>query len=143
MRSLLGLLISVALGCVILYYASGYGSPDASQQGEAAKAAIRPGMTWREAFAGSGNPKKYRPIEVRKGRTDGRDVESLVPGPAIVFRPDELEQRLSENGLPHGFTATFTYSSSVSFKVTFDGTGAVVGVDDEVTPPDLLHMKGN
>jgi len=141
MRSILGLLIAVALGWVLMYYAGGYGSFDPSQQGEAAKAAIRPGMSWREAFTFTETPKKYRPIQVRKGRMGGQDIQTLVPGPAISFRAEGLEQRLAENGLPHGFTVTFTYSSSVAFTVTFDGTGTVVSVEDAFTTADLLQME--
>ena len=49
--------------------------------------------------------------------------------------------RLTENNLPDGFMTSHYYSNQEAFTVRFDGTGAVIGVDDGGTMDDLPQTR--
>ncbi len=141
MKVVIGLLALFGLGWCAVYFLGGYTSFDPSKQGIDARLNLAPGMGWEEVFEITTEPQRYRPILMKKKRIGGETMEFLEPGPPNKFNRDGFAQRLADNGLPHGFTCTFTYSSSVAFTVTFDGTGQVTSIHDAPTMADLLQYK--
>lgn len=141
MKLIIGLLVLVGIGWAVMYYAGGYNTFDASDQGIKAKAAITPGMTWKKAFDVTDDPKKWQVIQREVSTLGGQQIETFKPGPQAPFTRENLEKRLQENSIPHGFQCTFAYSDSVAFTIVFDGFGDVDHVEDAVTMTDMLQMK--
>lgn len=141
MKLIIGLLVVMGIGWVVVYYAGGYSSFDPDEQGMQAKAALSPGMPWKDAFAATGDPKKWQVVRRETVRVNGEDVDVFKPGPSMPFTRDNLEKRLEENSVPHGFLCTFVYSNATAFTVEFDGLGAVAEVRDAITQADLLQTR--
>ena len=140
MKVILVLIILIAAVCLAVYYFGGAVSFDPSQQGRDAKAAIKPGMTLKKAIAAAGEPRKYRVINRQVKTIDGQEFEFLKPGAINTFDADRLADRIANNELPHGFILNYTFSDSVAFAVTFDGSGTVVEVEDTTTMADIFQM---
>lgn len=141
MKLIIGLLVLVGIGWVVVYYAGGYSTFDPNEQGMKAKAALSPGMSWKDAFAATGDPDKWQVVRRETIRVDGEEVDTFKPGPLMPFARDNLEKRLEENSVPHGFLCTFVYSNSTAFAVEFDGLGAIVDVRNAMTQADLLQTR--
>ena len=141
MRFLFGMVVSIALLLVVVYYVGGVKGWDPSQQGRDARAKIAPGMSWKKVFDATGEPTKYRPIVKKTNRVGGETYEYFVPGPVNAFRRARVEERLVEDSLPHGFLTTFVFSSSVAFTVRFDGAGNVDYVEGATTMADVLQLN--
>lgn len=54
------------------------------------------------------------------------------------LRRETVRARVAENSLPHGFLIEYVFTTAHAFTVTFDGTGAVVGVDEGMTMAHLV-----
>ena len=138
MKSFLGLIVLLALGCGAVYYFGGYGSWDPSEQGQQKRAQIQPGMSCAKIFDEiTGNPRKYRIINMRKEHGH----EMLVPSAEVNFDRARVDDHIRNNGLPYGFTATFVYSQAEAFTMTFDSKGNIVALEDAVTMADVLQMN--
>jgi hypothetical protein len=124
-----------------MYYGGGFSGFDATQQGKDARAAIEIGMSWREVFDITREPRKYQVIQAKKSKVAGSEVEFLEPGPRNPFVLDTFKNRLANDELPHGFMVTYEYSNREAFTVTFDGVGKVVSVVDAPTMADLLQTR--
>jgi hypothetical protein len=133
------LLVAVAWGGLYLF--GGYGSFDASQQGQEKKAKLRVGMTHSEVFAVTGDPRKYRILNRHKKRAGADEIEYVEPSAPVNFDRARVDQHIKDGTLPEGFLCTFNYSTSVAFTVTFDKGGIVTGIDDALTMADLLDQK--
>jgi len=141
MKLIIKLVVAVVLVLLVVYYVGGYEGFDATKQGRDARAAIGPGMSWKQAFDITGDPREYRPIIKTTRRIGPETFDTYEPGPRNKFRRATVETRLAENTLPHGFICTFTYSGAVAFTVKFDNSGTVIGVTDAITMADLLQLK--
>ena len=139
MKLVMGILAVLGLGLVVLYFTGGYGSFDPSEAGRQAKAALKPGMSFDQACEITGDPKRYRIINRKVYRVNGEEVVHLVPAPPVRCTRERISQRLAEGSLPHGFICTYLFSATVAFTVGYDGTGAVVTVEDTMTFANYLH----
>jgi hypothetical protein len=137
MKVIVWLLVLVGAGWAGVYYLGGYGSFDPSEQGRQNREKIQAGMPYTQVFDEiTGNPRKYRIINMRKEH----GVEYLAPSAEVNFDRARVDDHMRDNTLPHGFTATFTYSSSEAFTVTFDGKGNLVSLSDAMTSADMFQM---
>ena len=120
MKVILVLVVIVGLGGVVLYYAGGYESFDPTEQGEQAKAALRPGMSFAQACALTGDPTEYCVIKRKVRRFEGHEIVEMVPTPPMKCTRDRINSRLTEGSLPYGFLCTFTYSRTLAFTLQYD-----------------------
>ena len=141
MKVIIVLVLLAAGACLALYYLGGAATFDPSQQGRDAKAAIKPGMTLKKVIAVAGEPAKYRVINRQVKTISGQEIEFFKPGAINPFDADRLTDRIAGNDLPHGFILNYTFSDTVSFAVTFDGTGTVVDVQDTTSIADVFQMN--
>ena len=141
MKVIVVLVLLVAGACLALYYLGGAATFDPSQQGRDAKAAIKAGMTLKKVIAVAGEPAKYRVINRQVKNSGGQEIEFFKPGAINPFDGDRVAGRIAANDLPHGFILNYTFSDTVSFAVTFDGTGTVVDVQDTTTIADVFQMN--
>ena len=141
MKVIVVLMIVLAVVLGIVYLRGGYQSFDPSAQGNKAKAAIKPGMTWKQVVAVAGPRGKYRHIATRVEHIRGQDVKSTVVGPPVDLDPDRVAARLAANQVPEGFLIQYDFSRSVAFAVAFDSAGIVTDVQDVMTMADLLGTK--
>lgn len=130
-----------ALALAAIYYGGGFSGFDATQQGKDARKAIGPGMSWKQVFDVAREPRKYQVINRKVTRVNGAEIEFLEPGPANRFVLDTFKKRLADNGYPHGFIVTYSYSNQEAFTVQFDGTGTVKFVENAMTMADLLQTR--
>jgi hypothetical protein len=140
MKVVVGLVVLAVLIGGIVYYAGGVASFDPSQQGRDARAAIKPGMTWKKVVDVAGAPSKYRVIQEKVKRWAGEETVTYEPGAFNPFNADRLGARIAEDSVPHGFLFNYQFSDTVAFTVHFDGTGTVMGIQDAGTLADLLQM---
>lgn len=133
-------LVMAAIG-VTIYYAGGLKGFDPSRQGLDAKAKIGPGMKWTAVLDITGAPSKFQPLIAKQQRIGGQDMEFIEVGPGNKFSRENIERRLADKSLPHGFLCTFLFSDTVAFTVKFDGDGLVENVNDAPTMADLLQTR--
>ena len=141
MKALLALLVLIALGWVVVYYAGGYHSFDPSEEGRQAKAALSPGMPFGQACDVTGDPREYQIISRKVRRVGDEEIVTMVPAQPVKCTRDRINERLAEGSLPYGFLCTFRYSNTVAFTVSYDDTGAVMEVFDAATIADLLDQR--
>ena len=141
MKVILVLLVLLAAGFCVLYFRGGYHSFDPTAEGNKAKAAIKPGMTWKQVLDIAGKGGKYRHIIKTVQRIRGEDVEQTVVGTPVELKPDLLDARLAANQAPEGFVIEYYFSAQVAFAVAFDSTGLVNEVYDVMTTADLLGTR--
>jgi len=141
MKVIIGLLVVLGLVIAGVYYLGGYSSFDPNQQGEQAKAAIKPGMTWTQVIAVAGENPKLQTISVSKRKISGQVREERMLGAKVNFSKSQLADRLKYNEYPNGFILSYVFSERVAFDVLFDGTGKVVSVSDAMTMADLLQTR--
>ncbi len=141
MKATLMIVLLLAVMGAGIYFWGGYQSFDPSQQGRDAKAAIRPGMPYKQVLDAAGDPQDYRVLLRRTRRVEGKEVAFVEPGPSSKFTRDGLDRRVAGGGCPEGFLFTYVFSNSVAFRVSFDDSGDVVAVEDATTMADLLQMK--
>lgn len=132
--------VMAAIG-VTIYYAGGLSGFDAAKQGLDAKARIGPGMKWTAVLDITGDPSKFQPLIGKIKRIGGEEVEVIEVGPRNKFSRENIERRLADKNLPHGFLCTFLYSDSVAFTVKFDADGLVETIQDAPTMADLLQTR--
>ncbi len=140
MKFLLGMIVLFALVIGGMYQFGGYFNFDATQQGKDIRAKLGPGMTHKQVFDITGNPRKYQVIQRKAKKFGGQEIESFIPGPINIFKRERYDERIAENSMPHGSLATFHYSESQAFTVTFDGTGTVTFIEKAGTMSDFLQM---
>ena len=140
MKVILVLLILGGIGALALYYGGGYASFDPSEQGRQAKAAIKPGMTWKQVVDAATAPKDYQVFIEQTKRVGNEEVKMVKPGPRNRFKRDVLAGRVDTDSIPNGFIFHYHFSDTVAFQVHFDGAGTVIAVYDSVTTSDLLGM---
>jgi len=141
MKAVLGLLVFLAAGGAVFYYFGGYCTFDASQQGRDARAAIKPGMTWKQVIDAATTPNHYCKLIKETQRFGGEEIELIRPGPWMKFDADHMADRLEGDSLPNGFMFKYVYSNKVAFSVTFDEAGTVMSVNDMATMRDLLQLQ--
>ena len=141
MKVIIIVLVLLAAGLGILYFRGGYHSFDPTAEGNKAKAAIKPGMTWKQVLDVAGKGGKYRHISRTVQRIKGEDVERTVVGTPVELKPDLLAARLAANQAPEGFVIEYYFSAQVAFEVVFDSTGLVNEVNDVMTTADLLGTR--
>lgn len=139
MKSLVLLAILFAVAIFAVYHFGGYGKLDPSQQGRNARAAVAAGMTWQQVVKAAGRPRNYV-LYVEAGKDAVTKELMIKEGPKMDFDPDVIASRVTNKTAAHGFFFPYVFSNSVAFKVEFDETGTVVGVDDMVTLNKLLDM---
>jgi hypothetical protein len=137
MKAIVWMLVLLGAGWAGVYFFGGYRSFDPSAQGQEKRSKIQAGMSYAKVFDEiTGDPRKYSIINLKKEQ----GMEVLVPSAEVNFERGRVDDHIKNNTLPHGFTATFNYSSSVAFTVTFDGKGNVVGLGDALTHADMFQM---
>jgi hypothetical protein len=140
MKTIIVLVAILGLVVAGVYFFGGYRSFDPTKQGQAARAAITPGMSWNKVVNTAGDPQEYRIMIRERGR--GKNDPGLVrPGPIGRFTPAGLQQHLANKDLPEGFLFIYRFSNTCAFQVAFDNTGTVTSVADAMTIGDLLNPK--
>jgi len=151
MKTVVILMVLVAVGLVGVYYISGYASFDPTKEGLEARKAIKPGMAWTKVMEIAGEKAKYQEVSKVKlaavgsmttvlGSADEED-SVLVAAPKQAFDRKRVARLLANGEMPYGFALSYTFSNSVAFRIVFDETGSVLAVDDEMTMADLLQLK--
>jgi hypothetical protein len=141
MKAIIIVLVLLAAGLGILYFRGGYHSFDPTAEGNKAKAAIKPGMTWKQVLDIAGKGGKYRHIIKTVQKIKGEDVEQVIVGTPVELKPDLLAARLASNQAPEGFVIEYFFSAQVAFDVVFDSAGLVNEVQDIMTGADLLGTR--
>ena len=134
------IVLVVLLGLVVagVYFFGGYRTLNPNEQGEKAKAAIKPGMSWTKVLDIAGKNPKYRSMSILKDK-DGN--ESTKVGIEVEFDRSKLAGRVKNGEVRAGFKFVYRFSEKVAFEVTFDGSGNVDSVEDIMTMADLLHTR--
>lgn len=144
MKAIIILLVILAIGIGLLYFKGGYSTFDPNEQGRKAKAAIKPGMPFKQVVSVAGPPKDNDYLlmvaETKKG-SDGQPLDAIRPGPRNKYNATTLAARIANHELRDGFAFEYVFSQSIGFRVYFDGTGAVERVEDLLTMADLLGTK--
>lgn len=141
MKVLFAFTLIVCISVAMVYYRGGFSGFDATKQGETARAAVTPGMSWQKVFQVVKEPRKYQAIYRKVKTIGGVEVEYFEMGPPNKFNRTSFDTRMVDNGLPHGFRVVYRYSELVAFAVTFDGAGNVAGVEDVATMADFLQLR--
>jgi len=104
---------------------------DPTQQGRAARAAIKVGASWMEALDAAGEPRKWK---------EGDSAFDFVTGyvPFDSSTPDAIRERLEKNDLENGFCFLYRFSDAATFAVNFDKHGTVMNIQDKESKADLL-----
>lgn len=139
MKILVGLILVVGIGYGALHY-GGLLSFDPAQQGRDAKAAIKPGMSWKKVVSTTTEPSECRFYVIQKKNLGGQEIEITKAGPFMPFDGKNLEDRLLDESLPKGFEFLYKYSADVQFLVKFDAAGDVEYIGDAPTMKDLLDL---
>ena len=134
-------MVIIALGLAAMFYGGGSSGFDATQQGKDARAAIGPGMSWKQVFDVAREPRKYQTIHRKVIKVGGEELETFEPGPPNRFVLDTFKKRIANNEYLYGFLVTYEYSNQEAFIVHFDGTGTVKFVEDATTMADLLQTR--
>jgi hypothetical protein len=129
MKKVVGLLVLVGIIIAGIYGLRSLGSFDPVKQGKDTMAKIGPGMSWKKVVDIAREPQEFYIISLDTRKVDGKTVETLKRGPSVRFNKDAVAKRISDNAMPHGFTFTYRYSSSLEYDVDFDNTGTVTSVD--------------
>lgn len=137
-KALIALIVLGGIGIGAVYLIGGYGSFDPTEQGNKAKAAITPGMTWNQVVAAAGQPQKYRVFRLEKKR----DIEDLVRSGQLDFDLDLFTNDMKAKNFAHGFIFEYVFSQQAAFRVNFDAAGRVEYVEDLKTMADLLDQRG-
>jgi hypothetical protein len=125
------------VGLVIAYYWGGTRTFDPTAQGQQAKAALAPGMTWQQVVDAAGKPLRFQTIhEMTK-----RGVTTYERGAPRKFEREGLEGELANNAHPHGFVFSYEFSPQSSFAVEFDNAGVAQSIEDLMTIADLLDTR--
>lgn len=130
-------MVLVSVGLLVAYYFGGARTFDPTEQGERAKAAIKPGMTWQQIVAAAGKAQGFQTILEKKQRGE----TTYARGMLVKFDSASLEQEVASRIHPHGFVFTYTFSAQSKFPVTFDKRGVALSVQDEPTLADLLDTR--
>ncbi|HSW47124.1 MAG TPA: hypothetical protein VLM89_16290 [Phycisphaerae bacterium] len=141
MKAIITLIALLAVVLAVVYFRGGYQSFDPAEQGNKAKAAIKPGMTWKQVIDAAGTGGKYRSIMKKVERTGGQEYTTTVLGPHVELKPDRVAAHVAAGDIPDGFIFEYRFSQSVAFAVIFDGAGIVDEVRDLTTMADLLGTK--
>ena len=137
MKAMFILVVILAVAGLGVYYYGGVRGFDATKQGEAARAAIQPGMTWNQVIAAAGKePRHYRRM-IKKGGP----VPTLEPGGQSKFKADSFGGFVTNNSFPEGFLFEYRYSEQVAFAVHFSPAGTATGISDLTTMADLLQTR--
>ncbi len=139
MKILVGLILVVGIGYGAMHY-GGLLSFDPAQQGRDAKAAIKPGMSWKKVVSATTEPTECRFYVIQKKNIDGNEIEVTKPSAFTSFDGDNLANRLADESLPAGFEFLYKYTADVQFLVKFDSAGDVEYIADAPTMKDLLDM---
>ena len=140
MKALVILLLLIAAGGATAWYISTYEEFDPTQQGQEAREAISPGMTWREVIEATTEPKKYCRLIKKEEEIAGEIIEMINPGKPINFTFDRFAERFEKGELPEGFVFRYFYSAKEAFAVIFDSPGTVVRVQKMATGRSLLQL---
>jgi len=141
MKAIISIVVVLAIAMAAVYYWGGYRTFDPSEQGRQAKAAIKPGMTWKQVIDKAGKGGKFRSIVVTTRKIRGEDVTDTILGPPVELNTDRIAAKLSANEMRDGFIIQYDFSQSVAFSVFFDSTGLVTDIQDNLTMADLLGTK--
>lgn len=141
MKAVIGLVVLIGLVVGGVYMYRSYKDFDPTKQGEEAKTAITPGMTWQQVIGAAGEPPGYKHISLQKERIGNKWVEVPKPGTRVAFDRPKFEGRIAGNDTPHGFIFCYRFSERCAFDVNFDSGGKVIDVADTMTMADLLQTR--
>lgn len=139
MKTALVLIAIVGVAGYFVFTSSDFMNFDPTQQGKDAKAAIDVGMPWNDVVDAAGEPQEFRPMQKVNEGPGETSMNVLKVGPAMKYRYENVESRLEEGTLPHGFVFGYRFSQSMAFRVHFDESGNVKSIEDTVTVHDLLY----
>lgn len=138
MKAVIILVVVLALVIAGVYYFGNYRTFNPDEQGNKAKAAITPGMSWTKVLDIAGNSPRYRSMSILKDK-DGNEMTKV--GTEVELDRSKLAGRVKNGEVGAGFKFVYRFSEKVAFEVTFDGSGNVVDVEDIMTMADLLHTR--
>jgi hypothetical protein len=141
MKAIVILLAVVGLVIGGIYLFGGYRSFDPNQQGEQARAAIKPGMNLTQVVKAAGKNPRYQPINRFERKIGGETVIEEQPGTPVDFNYDRVQQYIRDKQLPAGFILVYRFSERTAFAVHFDEAGKVTDVTDAPTMADLLQTR--
>jgi hypothetical protein len=141
MKIVVGIIALILVGLAAMYFFGGYKELDPDKQGREAKAAITPGMTFKQVIDAAGKPRKARTISVHKRKDGDEWIEDEQIGPLSEFKQNVIEDRLRQNNAPYGFILHYYFSDQVAFEVRFDAQGVVEEIYDVRTMADLLQTR--
>jgi hypothetical protein len=136
--------IMIAIGGLAIagfYFFGGYRDLDPSEQGRQAKAAIKPGMSWKKVIDAAGEPQSSQVFYRKAIEVNGEMQDEVRLAPRHVFDLAE-HNRLDQKGeLTDGFIFRYDISPDCSFEVAFDEQGDVIDVSDAITISDVYSGK--
>jgi hypothetical protein len=139
-KVILLLMLAIVLAIGIAYYHGGVRSFDPTAQGEKAKAAISPGMTWQQVITAAGPPLKFA-IKYQDTSASASGLTQVKDGVPMRFERKLFDDTVAR-GLPtDGFRFVYFFNAQVAFTVHFDPNGAVEDIVDDKTVADLLGTR--
>jgi len=140
MKAILFLMVILGGMIVAVWQFGGYATLDPTQQGKDAKAAIKPGMTWKQVIDQTTEPRKFCMTLRKTKMVGGEEVEFDKPSVPMDFDIEGFTKAFNDDEYLWGFRFNYSYSSSVAFAVEFDPSGNVIYVLDMMTMADLFQM---
>ena len=128
-------------GFCLLYFGGGLSSYDPAKKGEAAKAAISTGMTWKQVVDAAGEPGHYQTLVKTENVVAGDKVEELHLSTPIAFDTQLFENEIKHKTMPDGFVFNYMFTMQVAFDVAFDANGVAAGVVDARTAADFFQTR--
>jgi hypothetical protein len=138
----MAIIIVLALGgLAVVYFAGGLSSYDPDKQGAEAKAAINPGMTWKQVIDAAGEPGRYQTYVKDVKTVAGEKIEDLRLTNPMQFDRPLFENDIAGKTMPDGFVFNYVFSHQVAFNVHFDANGLAAGIEDQRTAADILGTR--
>jgi hypothetical protein len=142
MKAIIVLLVLGALALGGVYMFGGYSNFDPEKQAQELRAAIKPGMTFKQVMkVAQGKNPKYSAINRFEHKEGKEVVYEYREGTPVAFDEKKVTQRLRDNEVPHGFVLSYNFSEKTAFAVEFDGDGKVEDIRDLRTMADLLQTR--
>jgi len=129
----------IAVGAA--YFFGGTRNFDPTAQGQQAKAAVQPGMTWQQVVDAAGKPQKVRIAHRVTKKIAGEEQEVIEEAAPFRFERELFENTLTGDSKQAGFRFMYNFSGQAAFSVYFDPNGIAEGVSDDKTMADLLDTR--
>jgi len=141
-KLLAGFIVFATIGLLAIYHFAGVKDVDPQQQYNDARAAIVPGMTWKQIVSEYKPPKFYRLLEkkvVTRGGVGGQPYEMIEPTAKNGYVEQHIANRLEQKRMPHGFQFEYKFANNLGLVVKFDSDGVATEIEELKTVYSIIN----